>query len=122
MEIRTKTTDYEMPLETERYLQDRLQSLEKLLGTHAQTARCEVELGRAIGHSLQGNVWKAEFVMVLGGERLRAEAVAETVNAAIDAAKDEMQQQLRKTKGKSATLTRRTGAKIKEWLRFGSKT
>lgn len=117
MDTRIKTTDYEMPLETSEYLQSRLDAIEKLL-SDAKNARTEVEVGRAVGHSQQGNVWKAEFVVQQGGERLVATATAESVNAAIDAAKDDLMQQLRKSKGRGETLSRRAGAKIKEWLRL----
>jgi len=42
-----------------------------------------------------------------------------SVNAAIDIAKDEMLQQLRKSKGRHLALARRVGVRIKKWTRLG---
>ena len=118
MELRIKTSDYEMTSDTSDYLESKLDAIRKLVGDD-EAARCEVEIGRAIGHSQQGNIWKAEITMILSGERLRALAIEESVNAAIDIAKDEILQQLRKNKGRHTTLAHRVGAKIKRWTRFG---
>lgn len=116
METRIKTSDYEMPSEVAAYLEERITAIERLISDDA--ARCEVELGKSAGHPQQGNIWMAEFVVVQKGERFVAKAVAESVNAAIDIAKDEMQEQLRRSKGKHSTLARRAGARIKAWARW----
>jgi len=116
MDLRLKVTDYEMTPETSAYLDAKLEDIGKLLG-HAD--RCEVELGRAIGHSQQGKVWKAEIVVLHEGDRFRAIAQEESVTAAIDIVKDEILQQLRKHKGRTTTMSRRVGLRIKNWMRFG---
>ncbi len=111
-----KASDYEMTSEVSDYLNDKIATIEKMV---EEPARCEVEIGRAVGHSQQGNVWKAEIIVDQGGERLVAVAMGESVNAAIDVAKDEILQQLRKSKGKHVAMARRVGARIKAWTRFG---
>lgn len=116
MDLRLKTTDYEMPSETSAYLYAKLADIGKLLG---EADRCEVEIGRAVGHSQQGRVWKAEIVVLHEGERFRAVAQEESVHAAIDIVKDEILQQLRKNKGRTTTLARRMGARLKRLTRFG---
>jgi len=118
MEIRIKSSDYEMTPEVATYLDEKIAMIAKLVGED-EAARCEVEIGRAVGHSQQGNIWKAEITVFLGGDRLRAIAQEESINAAIDIAKDEMLQQLRKSKGRHMALARRAGAYVKSWLRFG---
>jgi len=55
---------------------------------------------------------EAELVILRHGERLRAIAEEESVNAAIDIAKDEMLQQLRKVR-EALALARRVGVRIK---------
>jgi len=117
MEIRIKTSDYQMPPETAAYLDEKIGAIAKLVGDDP-SALCDVEVGRAVGHSQQGNVWMAELTLVIAGDRLRAIAHEESVNAAIDVAKDEMVQQLRKSKGKHTAESRKIGARIKEWMRF----
>lgn len=120
MQIRIRTIGHDLTDETSSYLHGRIEALQRFVDPFDETALCEVEIGRAIGGQKEGEIWRAEFQIVRGGERLRSEAIASTINAAIDAAKDEMLQQLRKSKGKHFALARRAGAKIKSWLRFGS--
>lgn len=119
MDIRIKTTDYEMTSEVKAYLEEKIAAIEKLLAHDAHAARIEAEVGRAVGSSQQGNVWRAEFIVMSEGERWVAEAMAESVNAAIDVAKDEILQQIRKNKGRDTTLVRRMGARLKRWAQRG---
>jgi ribosomal subunit interface protein len=120
MDIRIKTTDYQMTAEISSYLDERLGAIEKHLGNEASSARCEVEIGRASGHSKRGDVWFAEInLMYPGSEHMRSTAQSESVNAAIDEAKDEMMQQLRKEKRLHTKVIRKSGAAIKKMMRFG---
>jgi ribosomal subunit interface protein len=118
MDLRIKTTDYEMPREVSDYLDDKIDSIQKLLAGDAETARCEVELGRHVGSSQQGDVWRAEIIVHRNGMRHVASATGESVNAAIDVAKDEILQQLRKSKGRSFALAKRMGARLKRMARW----
>lgn len=119
MDLRIKTSDYDMPREVADYLDDKIHSIQKLLAGDADTARCEVELGRAIGHSQQGDVWRAEIIVHHEGKRHVATATGESVNAAIDVAKDEILQQLRKSKRRYFSLAKRMGARFKKWAQRG---
>ena len=119
MDVKIKTTGYEMTPEVSDYLNEKIQTLEKHVSLEGPPARCEVEVGRSVGHHVQGDVWRAEMQIVRGAERLRAEATGESVNAAIDAAKDELLRQLRHSKGKRFAAMRRAGKKVKDWMRFG---
>lgn len=117
MDIRIKTSDYEMTSEVAAYLDEKIASLERLIKDSA--ARCEVEIGRAVGSSQQGDVWKAEIIVHQFGERFVAIAKEESIKAAIDIAKDEILQQLRKGKEKNSSLAKRMGARLKRWARRG---
>lgn len=119
MDIRIKTTDYEITSEVKAYLEEKIAAIEKLLAHDAHAARVEAEIGRAVGSSQQGNVWRAEFIVMSKGERWVAEASGESVNAAIDIAKDEILQQLRKSKKRDTSLMRSMGARLKRWARRG---
>lgn len=119
MDLKIKTTDYDMPSEVASYLDDKIDSIQKLLARGADTARCEVELGRAHGSAQQGDIWRAEIIVHRQGERHVASATGESVNAAIDIAKDEILQQLRKSKGRSFALAKRMGARLKNLARWG---
>ena len=120
MEMRIKTTDYHMTGATRAYLDERLVAIEKLIDPTDQTAMCEIEIKKATGHHQRGNIWNAEFQIIRGSEHLRAVADGESVNAAIDGAKDEMLRQLRHSKGKRFATMRRAGKRVKDWMRFGN--
>ena len=120
MQIRIRTVGGDLPGDVTSYLNDRLAAIERLLGQDTETTTCEVEMGRAVGHHKEGDVWRVELQIIRGGERHKVEAIESSINAATDAAKDEMLQKLRKSKGRHFVLARRAGAKMKEWLRFGA--
>lgn len=122
MDIRIKTSDYELAPETRRYLDLRLTALEKFLGDDAELARCEAELGRDAGRPRHGaNMWFAEIhIMQPGGVHVYARNNAASVNAAIDDVKEEVERQLRREKKLHIRVLRKTGSAIKNWMRFGS--
>lgn len=118
MEIKTKTTDYEMTVEVQSYLEEKLSATERFLAGDAG-ARCEVTLGRAASSSKHGDVWFVECnVVQTGVDRIHAYARAETITAAIDKAKDELLQQLRKEKKLHIRMFRKGGAAIKKMMRW----
>lgn len=119
MNTRVKATDYELTQETRDYLDTRLLTLEKLLSKEASAvARFEIELGRAAGRPRHGkNLWFAEIQIIVPGEApIRATNNAESINAAIDDVKEEVERQLRKNKQRGIRLTRRIGARVKKLL------
>lgn len=119
MDVRVRSADFQITTETSEYLQQRLASIEKLLGSDAAHARCEVELSRAGGAERHGAyTWCAEIQVIYpGGERVVARNQEPTVNAAIDNAKDEVTMQLRKNKRLHTRVLRKTGAAVKRWMR-----
>lgn len=118
MDVRIKTKDYEMLPDVATYLDERMKTIEKHLGEEADKVRMEVEIGKSAGHSKRGDNWFAEVQIIRPGEaRARVTAKGETVNEAIDAAKEEILAKLRKGKTLRTTKVRETGAKVKSWLR-----
>lgn len=118
MEIKTKTTDYEFTPDVERYLGEKLGAVQKLLSGDNE-ARCEVTLGRAVSSAKHGEVWFVDCsVIPTTGDRVHAYARAETITAAIDKAKDEVLQQLRKGKNLHIRMLRKGGAAIKKMMRW----
>lgn len=122
MNIRIKATDYELTGDARVYLDERLASLEKFLSGDTSLVRCEVELGRDAGRPRHGaNIWFAEIrILSPGSAPVYAHNNASTVNAAIDDVKEEIERQLRSEKKLHIRLMRKTGAAIKNWMRFGS--
>ena len=108
-----------MPDEISVYLDKRLDDVAKFLNERDEVARCEVEIGRAVGRPEHGNIWRAEINLIFKGRTCRAEAVGESVNAAIDEVKDDIMRQLRQDRRLHIRLARRGGALLKRLLRFG---
>ena len=122
MEIRIKTTGYEITPEVSAYLDDKIASLEKMMGEDARSVRCEVEVGRDAGGSRHGaNMWFAEIHVISPGlARVYARNNAQSVNAAIDDVKEEVERQLLRERKLHIRVLRKTGAAVKSWMRFGS--
>lgn len=108
-----------MPPEIADYLDKKLADIRKLLDERYEEARCEVEVGRAVGRPERGNIWRAEINLKYKGQVYRAEAPGETVNAAIDEVKDEITRQMRRERKVHIRLARRGGALLKRMIRFG---
>ncbi len=117
MNIRIKTSDYKMPAKVADYLDEKIAGLEKLLGDGAETARCEVELGRASGKKHSDHQWFAEIQMKRPGEKaLVARNNESSINAAIDNARNEMRAQLLKMKTVKKDKVRKDAGKAKRLL------
>ncbi|MBI2030799.1 HPF/RaiA family ribosome-associated protein [Candidatus Kaiserbacteria bacterium] len=120
MDIRIKTTDYQAPAEVSAHIDSRVELIEKALPLdQAEHARCEVEVGKAVGNMKHGEIWFAEINLNAAGKRMRATAEAENVNMAIDEAKDEIIRQLRKHQQLHRRILRKGESMIKNALRFG---
>jgi ribosome-associated translation inhibitor RaiA len=120
MDIRIKTTDYQLVPETSDYLDERTASIEKLLGPDADASRLEVEVGRMTAHK-HGDVWFAEINLMQPGLKLmNARAQGESINAAIDQVKEDITGQLRRGRSAHRRIIRKSGAALKNLLKFGS--
>ena len=120
MDIRIKTTDYQITPEVSAYLEERLAHLQKFLGDTADTVRCEVELGRDAGRPRHGaNMWFAEVQIIQPGQALvRATNHSESINGAIDDVKEEVERQLRRGRKLHIRMYRKGGAFAKRLLRL----
>ena len=121
MDIRIKTTEYQMTPDVTTYLDDRIRPLEKMLGEGASSARCEVEIGRDAGRPRHGkNIFFAEIRIISPGDKsVYARNNSESINGAIDDAKEEIMQQLRKGKRLHRRFIRHSGAMLKRLMRLG---
>lgn len=117
--ISIKTKNLELTDALRDVLEKRLSTLERLLPKEGDTV-CEVELAKTTEHHQAGNIFRAEINLSLGGQLLRAEATEETIENAIDRAKNELKAELRKMNSKNESLFRRGARRAKEMFRFGS--
>lgn len=117
MEVRIKSQH--MTRETREYLDGRLAALEKLMGKDAAKARCEVEISRAAGRKkTSDHMWLAEIhVVAPGAEPLYAKNHAQTVNAAIDDVKEEIERQIRSARKAVRRDIKKKGSELKRLAR-----
>ncbi len=110
-----------MTPETRAYIDQRVLTLEKLLGDEVDVARCEIEVGRDAGRPRHGaNIWFAEIQVIVPGQgRVYARNNSESINGAIDDVKEEVERQLRRERKLHIRLYRKGGALAKRLMRFG---
>lgn len=79
---------------------------------------CEVEFEKVSDHQ-SGKIFRVEANVSVDGALMRAEAVEDSFEKAIDEVRDEVDKKLRRTKGKQQSMLRRAGRKLKESLYRG---
>ncbi|MEK7628767.1 MAG: HPF/RaiA family ribosome-associated protein [Patescibacteria group bacterium] len=115
MNTTVKWTNATANAQVESYLDERMKAVEKLIDESESEALCRVELAHE--SSKHGESWRAEITLSAGGQKFRVEQSDTTINAAIDAVKDEIMRQLRTGKNKRMSAVRKGGAAIKKMLR-----
>jgi ribosomal subunit interface protein len=120
--INIKITNFEITQEVRDYIDEKLDSIAKLavIENEDTEIKCDIEL-EMTREQQSGEIWRAEMNLSVGGEKFRAESRGQTIFAALDELKDEMSKLLRRNKKKRFDMVRRSGAKMKEWMRFGRK-
>ena len=66
-----------------------------------------------------GARYRAEGNLSVDGKLLRAEAMGDTLEGAVDQMRDELVRELRKSRGRERGLAKRGGTALKRLLRFG---
>lgn len=78
---------------------------------------CYIEIGKTTNHHKNGELFKAEFTLHIGGKSLRAEAQEEDLYAALDAVSEKMVEEIKTLKDKKISFVRRSGAKLKSFVK-----
>lgn len=107
--------------ETDEKLQDlasnKFAALQKFIGE--APAICEVEFEKVTNHHQQGNIHRVEINLEVNGKLHRSEATTETFERSIDEVKAEIEEGLRRARGKEDTMLKKGGRKLKGLLRWG---
>ena len=117
MRINEKGVNMQITGEIKDYLYKKLAHLEKFLNLSDESILCEVELGKVSNHHKNGDVFKTEINLHMAGKNLRAVSEMDDLFASIDMAKDEMVRELQANKDKKVSLIKRSGAKIKNFVK-----
>ncbi len=118
MNINIKTTNIELTPAISDYVNKKIESLEKFVGSQKKDAETQVwvEIGKTTKHHEQGDIFRTEVQMRLPHASLRAEAVNEDLYASIDAVRDEVRREMSKTHGKQITKFRNGARRVKDLL------
>jgi ribosomal subunit interface protein len=87
----------------EDYLEKKFSQLDKFVAAIAKTnpAKLTVEIARTTNHHRKGNVYRAAAALRTAKVTLRADAEAEDIHTAIDAAKDILREEIEKQKARA---------------------
>ncbi|MEK7145140.1 MAG: ribosome-associated translation inhibitor RaiA [Patescibacteria group bacterium] len=117
MKINIKGTNLSISPNLSAYLNEKLKSVVKLIDQNDETAMFDIELGRTTRHHQTGNIFRAEINLRRKGGDNRAVSEAGDIFSAIDLVKDQLLDELRGVKGKRLRFIKKSGRKVKEWLR-----
>ncbi len=118
MRINIKTTNFSLTPAIQTYLEEKLNSLKKLL-PNDESISANVELGKTTKHHQKGDIFKAEVNLVLPNRLLRVVAQEWDLRVAIDSVKDELQRKIKDNKEKNISLHKKGGRIFKKLLRGG---
>lgn len=120
MNINIKSTNTELTPQIKDYVNKRINNLEKLIHYMDESVQVWVEIGRTTSHHLKGDIYRAEIQIHIPhyGKGVRAEAIQETLNEAIDGAHDKIKLELEKIKDKKISLVRRGARAFKKLIPF----
>ncbi len=99
------------------YAEEKIKTLERFVDSANEDVFVEAELGTTTHHHQQGNIFRAEITLRTPHISVRAEAEKEDLYVAIDAAKDELIEELKKNKARHQTLIRKGGRMFKDIVR-----
>lgn len=113
MEIAIKTTGLELTASLKEYIGKKFKSLEKIIPNH-ENSRLNLEIARTTKHHHKGLVYYAEIMLYTPSKNiLRAKAIDFDSRVALDKAKQEIENIVRKIRTKQETKTRAGVRKLK---------
>jgi ribosomal subunit interface protein len=115
MNINIKATQMELTDAIREHINNRLLSISKFV--KKGTLGGQVEIGKTTNHHKQGDVFKAEFDLVVNGEHFFAMSETEDLYTAIDDAKEEIVRSIVDKKDRKKTLFKRGAVSVKKMIK-----
>ena len=114
MKVSLKGTNIALLESTREYVDRKLVRMgEKLLARDEEPIALDIEVGKTTRHHRAGKIFRAEANLSVGRTLLRAEALGETLNEAIDLVEEELTREIKKFKEKRRTMLLKGARKIK---------
>jgi len=118
MKIIIKATNFDLSPSIRVYLEKKIGSLEKFLKRYdPNLVEARVEVGKTTQGQRHGEVFRAEVNLRVKDRLIRVVKTAESLQAAIDAVKDELKEEIRQTKERKLTFLIR---RARSWRKFWS--
>ena len=119
MKITIKTTNLKLTPEIEERIEEKINSVDKLLDDMDRNViEARVEIGRTTKHHQKGDIFRAEVNLTLPGRLLRSVAEEWDLRTALDQVKNELQQEIKKYRGKKEAQYKRGARIAKRMLRI----
>jgi len=114
MQIKIRSKNLELDEKIKSYVEEKIGSLNKFLND-IQLVRVELSLDK---HHRKGNVFYAEVMLEIKGNRFYTKEEAQDLYAAIDICREEMIQEIRKFKTKMRDKKRGEERRWKRWIKI----
>lgn len=111
-----KATNMELTSAISDYVNRRLSGIEKFT-KEGEKVIAYIEVGKTSNHHKQGDVFRAEFNIEMGGTKFYAVTEKEDLYEAIDDAKGEIVRQIASNKDRKKTLFKRGAISVKKMLK-----
>ena len=116
MNIQFKTVDIILTDEIKVYTEKKVQKISRMIDEHTDIAyNIELKAENKNGR----DVYRGDITVIAGSTKLHAVGRGDTIERAVEAAKNELHRRLQRDKKRKFSLIRRGEKRIKEWLRFG---
>lgn len=115
LNISLKATGMELTAAIRSYAEEKISSVGKFIDP-AKEVLAEIEMGMTTRHHSGGNIFRCEINLHLEGDLIRVVSDKEDLYAAIDVAKDELLDEVRKRKDKKTRDNRRGARMFKSLL------
>ncbi len=119
MKIIIKTTNLELTPKIEEYVEEKIGGVDKLLDNMDRNIiEARVEIGKITKGQQKGDIFRAEVNLTLPGRLLRSVAEEADLRTAIDRVKEELQQGIKKYRGKQEAKYKKGARKAKRLIRI----
>lgn len=121
--IKIKGTNIDLTDQIKSYINSQINSLDKFIdATEEDEALFEIEVSKTTTNQNTGKIFRTEINLTIHGQLYRAESTEKELNTSTDVASAEIERQLRRGKNKRIDLFRRGAKKIKNILKWRSKS
>ena len=121
MNIIIKTTNIDISPSIKQYIEEKIGGLDKFLKNfEEEVIEARVEVGKTTKGQRQGEIFRAEVNLSIGGHLIRAEETEDSLMAAIDLVKDYLSREIKRYKDKKMTKFTRGARSWKKFWRIHS--